>query len=53
MGAIRNEVIEFAEWVAKEHFYLYNVEGESHYWRNESLELTTKQLFDLWKRKTK
>ena len=39
---------EFAEWIAQEHYILYNVENEVCYWRNEDDEKTTDELIIMY-----
>jgi hypothetical protein len=36
--------IEFAEYVAKDHFVLVNQIGKLHYWKSENKARTTEQL---------
>ena len=36
--------IEFAKYIAKDHFVLVNQTGELHYWKNELDMYTTEQL---------
>ena len=40
-----NREIAFAEWLAKNHYRLWNVEKSICYWKNEEHTKTTKQLF--------
>ena len=40
--------ILFAQWIAENHYYLYNVEDEVYYWKNENSIKTTTQLYLEW-----
>jgi hypothetical protein len=42
-----NEIL-FAQWVAENHYHLYNVEDELYYWKNESGTKTTTELYLEW-----
>ena len=41
-----NKNIKFAEWLAENHYSLWNVEKGIYYWRNEYNKKTTNQLFE-------
>lgn len=41
---------EFAEYIAEEHYILYNVENGKHYWKSEECIKTTKQLLKDFKK---
>ena len=45
----QNKNMKFTEWVAENHYYLYNIEDGVYYWKNETDTLTTNQLHILWK----
>jgi len=40
--------ILFAQWIAENHYHLYNVENGLYYWVNESNMKTTTELFIEW-----
>lgn len=50
-----NEAIAFAEWIAENHFQLFNVESatNTHYWYNENSVLTTEALWEAFKENNK
>lgn len=41
----QQEILEFAEYIAKEHYQLVNQIGKIHYWKNEENAKTTVQLY--------
>ena len=41
--------MEFAEYIAKEHYVLANQIGKTHYWENETESKTTTQLLEDFK----
>ena len=38
--------LNFAEWIAENHFRLYNIENGLYYWKNENENKTTEELFN-------
>lgn len=40
--------ILFAQWIAENHYHLYNVEDEVYYWVNEYNMKTTTELYLEW-----
>lgn len=40
--------ILFAQWLAVNHYHLYNVEDEVYYWKNENGIKTTAELYLEW-----
>lgn len=45
----QQELLEFTEYVAKEHYRLVNQIGKIHYWSNEKNNKTTVQLYNDFK----
>lgn len=45
--------IEFAQYVAEEHYVLVNIEKGNHIWKNEDSELTTKKILKKFKKAIK
>ena len=41
--------MNFAEWIAENHYRLYNVEDGVNYWKNEDGLKTTAELFDMYR----
>lgn len=44
------EIKHFTEWVAENHFHLYDIIKGIHYWKSESETLTTEQLYKRYKK---
>ena len=42
----KNTSVQFAEYVAENHYRLVNVEGDYYYWKSENDEKTTQELYD-------
>lgn len=38
--------LNFAEWIAENHFRMYNIENGLYYWENENENKTTEELFN-------
>ena len=45
----QKELLEFPEYIAKEHFVLVNQIGKIHYWKNENKAKTTVELYNDFK----
>jgi hypothetical protein len=45
----QQELLEFPEYIAKEHYTLVNQIGKIHYWKNETDAKTTVQLYNDFK----
>lgn len=45
----QQELLEFPEYIAKEHYTLVNQIGKIHYWKNETEAKTTVQLYNDFK----
>ena len=41
--------VVFAQWIAEDHFRLYNIENGVYYWKNEDEIQTTEELFERFK----
>ena len=40
--------IKFCEWVAENHYHLFNIENSIYIWQNENGTKTTAELFEIW-----
>ena len=43
---MKNKEIEFAEWLAENHYVLNNIQDGIHYWENEDVVSTSNNLYD-------
>jgi len=43
---MKNKEIEFAEWLAENHYILNNIQDGIHYWENEDVVSTSNKLYD-------
>ena len=43
---MKNKEIEFAEWLAENHYVLNNIQDGIHYWENEDVVSTSNKLYD-------
>lgn len=43
---MKNKEIEFAEWLAENHYVLNNIQGGEHFWQNEDVVSTSNKLYD-------
>ena len=43
---MKNKEIEFAEWLAENHYVLNNIQDGKHYWENEDIVSTSNKLYN-------
>jgi len=43
---MKNKEIQFAEWLAENHYVLNNIQDGIHYWENEEIVSTSNKLYD-------
>ena len=43
---MKNKEIEFAEWLAENHYVLNNIQDGIHFWENEDVVSTSNKLYD-------
>lgn len=43
---MKNKEIQFAEWLAENHYVLNNIQDGEHFWQNEDVVSTSNKLYD-------